>query len=211
MVALRGRRRGRSQPVRRRRQGRIRGVGRPRVFRKRKAGRIQGSPLGRGHRRLLPTPSTWRLRARRSTMFCPSRAAEARFPFTATVARDASRGIFCCEPSRQCLSFADSAESPSGFNSEDHNPPHFHATYGGAEVTVDIHNPTVRGHVPKCVGGMIRLWALIHREEPLVAWEARPQRRIPRTDRPSAVAKERAAMRIRSLNPFRLLYFLSGG
>ena len=38
-------------------------------------------------------------------------------------------------------------------------------------MTVDIHNPTVRGHVPKRVGRMIRLWALIHREELLDAWE----------------------------------------
>ena len=58
-----------------------------------------------------------------------------------------------------------------GIQFRDHNPPHFHATYGGAEVTVDIHNPTVRGHVPKRVGGMIRLWALLHREELLDAWE----------------------------------------
>ena len=53
----------------------------------------------------------------------------------------------------------------------DHNPPHFHAIYGGTEVTVDIHNPTVRGDVPKRVGRMIRLWALLHREELIAAWQ----------------------------------------
>ena len=53
----------------------------------------------------------------------------------------------------------------------DHNPPHFHAEYGGAEVTVDIHNPVVRGFVSKRIGRMVRLWALLHREELLTAWE----------------------------------------
>ena len=52
----------------------------------------------------------------------------------------------------------------------DHNPPHFHAIYGGTEVTVDIHNPRVRGAVPKRVGRMIRLWALLHREELITSW-----------------------------------------
>ena len=53
----------------------------------------------------------------------------------------------------------------------EHNPPHFHAEYGGTEVTVDIHNPVVRGPVSKRVGRMVRLWALLHREELLTAWE----------------------------------------
>ena len=53
----------------------------------------------------------------------------------------------------------------------DHNPPHFHAIYGGTEALVDIHDPIVRGRVPKRVGRMIRLWALLHKEELLIAWE----------------------------------------
>ena len=55
----------------------------------------------------------------------------------------------------------------------DHNPPHFHAIYGGRRASVSIEgNPVVRGRgFPLRASRMVREWALIHQEELLAAWE----------------------------------------
>ena len=63
---------------------------------------------------------------------------------------------------------------------DDHNPPHFHADYGGDEALVDIRNLSVfAGRLPPRVMGLVIEWATLHREELFVDWErAREQQRL---------------------------------
>ena len=53
----------------------------------------------------------------------------------------------------------------------DHEPPHFHASYGGAEATVRI-DPIclLRGDLPPRVLALTVEWARIHRAELLENW-----------------------------------------
>ena len=54
----------------------------------------------------------------------------------------------------------------------DHNPPHFHATYAGQRASFFIDDPVARGRgFPLRASRMVREWALLHREELLDAWE----------------------------------------
>ena len=49
---------------------------------------------------------------------------------------------------------------------DDHNPPHFHADYGGDEALIDIRNLSVfAGRLPPRVMGLVIEWATLHREE----------------------------------------------
>lgn len=55
---------------------------------------------------------------------------------------------------------------------DDHNPSHFHAIYGGAEVEIGIDPLTVlRGRFPRRALGMVLEWAALHREELLDNWD----------------------------------------
>lgn len=55
---------------------------------------------------------------------------------------------------------------------DDHNPPHFHAIYGGAEVEVGIEPLSVlQGKVPRRALGMVLEWAALHQQELLVNWQ----------------------------------------
>jgi len=54
---------------------------------------------------------------------------------------------------------------------DDHNPPHFHAIYGGTEVEVGIDPLTVlRGRFPRRALGMVMEWAALHQGELLDNW-----------------------------------------
>ena len=49
---------------------------------------------------------------------------------------------------------------------DDHNPPHFHAEYGGYEVLVDIGTLAVlSGKLPARALGMVTKWASLHQDE----------------------------------------------
>jgi hypothetical protein len=49
---------------------------------------------------------------------------------------------------------------------DDHNPPHFHAIYGGSEAEIEISSLAVRdGHLPNRALGLVRSWARACREE----------------------------------------------
>ena len=49
---------------------------------------------------------------------------------------------------------------------DDHNPPHFHAEYGGYEVLVDIGTLAVlSGKLPARALGMVTEWASLHQDE----------------------------------------------
>ena len=55
---------------------------------------------------------------------------------------------------------------------DDHNPPHFHAIYPGAEIEVGIDPLTVlRGRFPRRAFGMALEWAAMHQEELLDNWD----------------------------------------
>ena len=61
---------------------------------------------------------------------------------------------------------------------DDHNPPHFHAEYGGDVVLIEIRNLSVfSGRLPPRVMGLVIEWATIHQQELIVDWErARSQK-----------------------------------
>lgn len=55
---------------------------------------------------------------------------------------------------------------------DDHNPPHFHARYGGDKASIRIEDLTVsEGKLPPRVLGMVVEWAAGHREELMQNWE----------------------------------------
>ncbi len=54
---------------------------------------------------------------------------------------------------------------------DDHDPPHFHAIYTGAEVEVGIDPLTVlRGRFLRRALGMVMEWTALHRQELLDNW-----------------------------------------
>ena len=56
-------------------------------------------------------------------------------------------------------------------NWREHNPPHFHATYGGEEVTVLIEELEVfDGSIPSKQLKMVLGWAAYHQEELMENW-----------------------------------------
>ncbi len=64
----------------------------------------------------------------------------------------------------------------------DHNPPHFHAFYGEAVITVEIETGRVSGKFPRRALTHVLEWWLQHREELVANWELatqnQPLRRI---------------------------------
>jgi len=63
---------------------------------------------------------------------------------------------------------------------DDHNPPHFHAEYGGELALVDITNIFVfSGRLPPRALGLVVEWATFHQRELLADWErARRQQEL---------------------------------
>jgi hypothetical protein len=53
----------------------------------------------------------------------------------------------------------------------DHDPPHFHATYGDFEITVTIRDGQIRGEFPRRARALVLEWLTLHREELLVDWD----------------------------------------
>ena len=63
---------------------------------------------------------------------------------------------------------------------DEHNPPHFHATYGefSAEISIQDLSPIV-GHLPSRVLGLVIEWASLHQVELMENWkEARDGRPV---------------------------------
>jgi hypothetical protein len=65
----------------------------------------------------------------------------------------------------------------------DHNPPHFHAFYGGRQARIDIQAlAAFAGRLPPRALGLVIEWASIHQEELMEIWELarnnQPLRRI---------------------------------
>lgn len=56
-------------------------------------------------------------------------------------------------------------------NWREHNPPHFHATYGGEEVAILINELEVfEGSIPSKQLKMVLGWAAFHQEELMENW-----------------------------------------
>jgi len=56
-------------------------------------------------------------------------------------------------------------------NFNDHNPPHFHATYQDYEISIDIKTGVVNGSMPKRALKMIFEWLDMHKDELLEDWQ----------------------------------------
>jgi hypothetical protein len=67
---------------------------------------------------------------------------------------------------------------------DDHNPPHFHAFYGGHEVLIDIYHLAVfAGSLPPRALGLVIEWATLHQAELMNDWTlARDQQSLERID-----------------------------
>jgi len=53
----------------------------------------------------------------------------------------------------------------------DHNPPHFHATYGSSEVVIGISTlAAIEGRLPPRAMGLLVEWAAGHQQDLLDAW-----------------------------------------
>ncbi len=54
----------------------------------------------------------------------------------------------------------------------DHNPPHFHATYGDYEILIRITDLSIySGSLPSRAFGLVMEWASIHQSELLENWK----------------------------------------
>lgn len=64
----------------------------------------------------------------------------------------------------------------------DHNPPHFHARYGGFRAAIDLDDRIMEGELPRRALSMVREWLALHRSELQRNWELaqqdKPLRRI---------------------------------
>ena len=55
---------------------------------------------------------------------------------------------------------------------DDHNPPHFHASYGEEEALIEIRTLTVfAGQLPPRVLGLVIEWATLHQQELMGDWQ----------------------------------------
>ncbi|WOV91924.1 MAG: DUF4160 domain-containing protein [Candidatus Zeuxoniibacter abyssi] len=61
----------------------------------------------------------------------------------------------------------------------DHEPPHFHAVYGGERVMVFIDPPRVRGKIPAATRAKVIQWTKLRCDELLENWQrARDRKRL---------------------------------
>ena len=68
---------------------------------------------------------------------------------------------------------------------DDHNPPHFHAEYGGDLALIDIRSLAVfSGRLPPRVTGLVIEWATLHQRELLATGIGHGRERISRRSRP---------------------------
>jgi Domain of unknown function (DUF4160) len=57
-------------------------------------------------------------------------------------------------------------------NFSEHNPPHFHASYGDYEVTIEIKTGVVEGKFPKRALKLLLEWYEEHKGELLENWDS---------------------------------------
>lgn len=55
---------------------------------------------------------------------------------------------------------------------DDHNPPHFHARYGGQKVSIEIQTLKILdGEISPRALGLVIEWATLHKKELVEVWE----------------------------------------
>ena len=65
------------------------------------------------------------------------------------------------------------------FRGREHNPPHFHVTYGTFVGIVDLDTlEMTEGDLPPRAIAMVRAWAALHRGELMDIWNSQDFRRI---------------------------------
>lgn len=57
------------------------------------------------------------------------------------------------------------------YNSGEHNPPHFHATYQENNAVFNMDGELTDGEMPKRQLKLISAWAELHKDELLANWE----------------------------------------
>lgn len=67
---------------------------------------------------------------------------------------------------------------------DDHAPPHFHARYGGYEITVDIHTGAVSGQFPPRALRHVVEWYGLHKVELIENWNLCRQSQMPHAIEP---------------------------
>jgi hypothetical protein len=58
----------------------------------------------------------------------------------------------------------------------EHGVAHFHAEYGGAEVSIEVETGVIRGELAPRALRLVLEWAALHRRELLENWERARQR-----------------------------------
>lgn len=67
----------------------------------------------------------------------------------------------------------------------EHNPPHFHATYGEYEILIQITDLSVyAGSLPSRAFGLVMEWAFMHRDELMQNWQLLEQELSPKKIEP---------------------------
>ena len=55
---------------------------------------------------------------------------------------------------------------------DDHNPPHFHARYGGQKISIEIQTLKILdGEISPRFLGLVIEWAVLHKKELMKVWE----------------------------------------
>ena len=57
------------------------------------------------------------------------------------------------------------------YNTDEHNPPHFHATYQDSKAAFNLDGELIEGKMPVRQCKLIAAWAEIHKDELLANWE----------------------------------------
>ena len=64
---------------------------------------------------------------------------------------------------------------------DDHNPPHFHARYGGDKVAIEIESLRIlEGQLPSRALGLVIEWASQHQSELLENWDLAKNNQAPK-------------------------------
>ena len=65
------------------------------------------------------------------------------------------------------------------FGAAEHNPPHFHVTYGEHVGVIDMRTLTMEeGDLPPRAQALVREWASIHRDELMDIWKTQNFRKV---------------------------------
>ena len=62
------------------------------------------------------------------------------------------------------------------FNTNEHNPPHFHACYQEYEALFDLEGNLIEGEMPKRQIKLIAAWAELHKDELEANWRLAEER-----------------------------------